>query len=166
MSSYEEDRIVSDNYKEQIRLIIKQCAPNLIDISVSSEEEDNNRATDYIIVVKGTTIGCRIRKGIGFFERFHDFTIRTSRPSGSKTELEKIKDGIPRWYLYGWGDGTTIPTWIFVDMDVFRENVIDIPDIKDRQNYDGTKFNGYDIDTLFKYDCILQSSPSVLRKPK
>lgn len=161
LPSFEEDKKTADGYLEQIRAIVKQCAHIVIDISIASPEDDCKRATDYQIDVEGTTIGCRIRNGVYFFDKFHDFTIRTSRPSGATTELEKIRTGVPRWYLYGWGNGSTIPAWIFVDMDTFRETIIDTPNVKDRANPDGTRFNGYSINQLAGAGCIVERSQYV-----
>jgi hypothetical protein len=134
-----------------------------MDISIANDEDDCKHATDYhIITVKGTSIGCRLRKGIKFFYDWHDVTFRASRPSGVQTELEKIKRGSPRWYLYGWVDtNDRITHWVFLDMDIFRNSgIIDNPD-KVKTNFDQTTFNGYDVCTLYKNKCLKRFSKPV-----
>ena len=52
---------------------------------------------------------------------FRDLTIR-AKCGRSKTELDKLREGFARWYLYMWTDRTgDVIEWIFVDIDIMRQ---------------------------------------------
>jgi len=164
MASWHEDKLWADAYLPIIQKTVKSIAGKIITIEEASPDEDIKFATDYRLVsVDGGSIGCRIRNGSKFFIQYHDLTIRSSRPSGVLTELDKIRSGFPKWYFYGWADGSTMPYWIFIDMDKFRSpSVIDNPRSSNVPNWDGSStFNGYDVFDLFLNKCIIGMSKEV-----
>lgn len=85
-------------------------------------EEDAERNTDLMVLrMDAVRIGCRIRRNnqIGYID---EFTIRTSRPSGVKTELAKIIEGWGDFFFYGFADetGSRLAAWTLADLKVFR----------------------------------------------
>jgi len=80
---WETDKKWSDRYLPEIKSILGRCL-----IAEPPIEEDQERNTDLMVLrLDAVRIGCRIRKA-GYLEKYGDeFTIRTSRPSGAKTEL-------------------------------------------------------------------------------
>ena len=87
-------------------------------------EIDQQQATDLMVfVARDVRIACRIRRP-RYIERYqNEFTIRCDRPSGKKTELDKIISGWGDYLFYGFAD----PTQTFlayarlIDLKVFRE---------------------------------------------
>lgn len=53
--------------------------------------------------------------------RFRDLTIRAKRESGTKTELDKIKEGFGDYCFYGLTEGDEIIDWILVDLEKLRQ---------------------------------------------
>ena len=86
-----------------------------------------------------------------FFLRFHGFTIRSSRDSGAKTELEKIVDGFGDWMFYGHSDEseTGISRWMVINLASLMAALIrDKAPWKKKSNSDGTHFVAFDIRDL------------------
>lgn len=162
--SYADDREWADKYTPQIRRIVKSLAGMIINIRIATDEEDVKIATDYqIITLDGTSIGCRLRKGINFFYDYNDITFRETRPSGVLTELDKIKAGNPKWYLYGWVDtNDKISHWVFIDMDKLRHSgLLENPDDR-RSNRDrSSTFIGIRVTSLNKRKCLKRVSKPV-----
>ena len=55
-------------------------------------------------------------------KKYDTFTIRSYRSSGSKTELQKLKEGYSRWYFFGWCKNNVLDDWIIIDVDFLRES--------------------------------------------
>jgi len=95
--------------------------------------QDQSENTDYLFVVPGR---CRIasRLRLDLLSYFNvdagalwgdQFTIRSGRPSGAHTELQKIiaeeKGDI---FLYAWGTQEpemAVPAYVFIDLRIFRQ---------------------------------------------
>lgn len=165
-SDYGRDRKWADAHTPKIRQITKEyLLKDIIDIRIATDEEDKKYATDYQIIIDGTSIGCRIRKDSSFLFRYKDITFRKSRPYG-ETEIEKMqRTGLPRWYLYGWDHEGEIFYWILVDMNKFREcGLFAYPDCSDVRNYDkSSTFNGWYINRLDKLKCIKNKSETMAK---
>lgn len=91
-SDFERDHALPLRYLDHLRqicgLAVAHAAPF---------EDDVKRATDLIVITRrDVRFACRVRRHIHLEPYGHQFTIRASRPTGAKTELEKI--------LAGWGD--------------------------------------------------------------
>ena len=117
---YEADKRRVDRFEEQIKRI---CAS--LFISTAPPVIDRTQATDLLVIqIKPVNIACRVRRHdyfrLGIYR--YEFTIRTSRPSGAKTELEKILDGWCDYNFYGFADAADekIMAWIIGDLAVFR----------------------------------------------
>lgn len=108
---------------------------------------DQHEATDFMVLrARDLRIACRIRK-YQYFSRWPwEFTIRSLRETGSKTELAKI--------LEGWGDlafyafaaprGPDFVRWTLFDLDVFREAFRRGMCGSKNSNHDGTYFHSFD----------------------
>lgn len=149
--TYAKDRSFADKHFIAISRAVKEVAVKILTVNVAPDQDDKERATDYIITADIGTVGCRIRRP-GTWNQYKDLTIRYSRASGAETEYSKIMKGYPRWYLYGWsnGDETRFESWAFIDMNRFRESGL-LNDILPRikHNYDGkTSFIYYDMKDL------------------
>lgn len=149
------DKDWADKYFDDICAIIQELAGEIIDIKKADVNEDIHRATDFVVRVNTGNIAGRIRK-LKYLDEFGDFTLRYSRPSGIKTELQKIREGFARWYIYSWADPKMIQAWIFVDLDCLRKSgILDNPQKLPRvPNPDGTTFVSISIDDLEKIGCI------------
>lgn len=89
-------------------------------------DEDNLRATDMITLHTQTKrIACRVRRHREWtLQRSMEFTIRSGRSNGTKTEFEKILSGCADWMIYAWStpDETDISSYAIIDLDIFRKN--------------------------------------------
>lgn len=152
--NFQTDWDFQTGYYKTIENIIKSNAQHFISVNIAEPEQDMKQATDFIVVIDGGEIAVRIRRDNC---RFRDLTIR-SKKGESKTEIDKIRDGWARYYLYCWTDfNKDISEWIFVDLDIVRntsllENHSDIP------NGDGTYFIAISIDELSFNKCIIAQS--------
>lgn len=117
--SYAVDRAYGERFIPTVTAIV---GPYLL--QPSPFEIDTREAADLIVLrAEPVTIGVRIRRP--GYERFaHEFTIRSHRDNGAKTELEKIMRGWCGWFFYGHGDDghgdPVLSRWMLVDMKVWR----------------------------------------------
>jgi hypothetical protein len=85
-------------------------------------EEDQQRNTDLLVLkLDSVRIACRVRSPK--FKRFLcDFTIRSERPSGNKTEMAKIIEGWGDYFFYGHetDDRLSLAAWGLGDLKAFR----------------------------------------------
>ena len=116
MSDWQDDKRWSDRFIPQIREIVARRL-----ILEAPLEEDQQHNTDLIVLRSSAVrIACRVRRG-QYADRYGDeFTIRTRRQQGSKTELAKILEGWGDVLFYGFADGDAIARWLLGDLDVFR----------------------------------------------
>lgn len=163
MKGWEEDKKVADRYSPEIKSIIGQLL-----IHDASPIEDRHHNTDYttVFTVDRVRIACRIRSD-SYLAFSDEFTIRSGRPSGNKTELRKILDGWGDYMFYGFGDGTRLVKWVMLDLDVFRAYYTwmevdgDWPFGEAHENYDGSsRFVAFKIDA-FPPDFVVGSSDAV-----
>lgn len=125
MNNWKADKTFADRYLPQIKTILKENAKHIVNIAVAPYRDDVHRATDYIIEVKNVTIAARVRREM-YGGMFCDWTIRSKRVSRAKTELEKLKEGFARWYLYCWTTNRVISSWVIIDLDAIRkDNVLE-----------------------------------------
>ncbi len=116
MSDWQDDKRWSDRFIPQIREIVARHL-----ILEAPIEEDQQRNTDLIVLRSSAVrIACRVRRA-AYADRYGDeFTIRTRRLYGSKTELAKILEGWGDALFYGFAGDTSICRWLLGDMNVFR----------------------------------------------
>jgi hypothetical protein len=119
VSDWKEDKRWSDRFLPQIKRILGEYL-----IGEASQEEDALRNTDLIVLrMEAVRIACRLRKSDKYLERYvGDFTIRSNRPSGNKTELSKIIEGFGHYFFYGFADTESglLTAWTLADLSVFR----------------------------------------------
>jgi hypothetical protein len=112
---WEKDKSWSDQFLPEIKAILGQTF-----IGAAPPEEDMERNTDLIVLrMEPLRIACRIRR-VKHFRYADEFTIRTSRPNGTKTELYKIIEGWGDYLFYGFGDDIgNLVWWGIGDLRVF-----------------------------------------------
>ena len=117
-SGWQKDKEKSDVFLPEIKGIL-----GLHLIGEPPIEEDVERNTDLMVLrMEAVRIGCRVR-GHEYLRKYGDeFTIRSGRPSGIKTELTKIIEGWGDYFFYGFGDvhGRKLIQWTLADLRVFR----------------------------------------------
>lgn len=97
-------------------------------ISAAPLEEDAARNTDLIVLrLEAVRIAVRIRSASYFNNPAHpeyrtQFTIRSGRPNGTKTELTKIIEGWGDYFFYGFAtsDYSDLLAYVLGDLRVFR----------------------------------------------
>jgi hypothetical protein len=154
LPQWQNDKVWADNYFKSIRNVIYKVTSLIVKVEVAPDQEDKENATDYKITLETGNIACRVRRPSC---KYRDLTIRATRTSGSKTELEKIKEGYARWYLYAWAkDNVTFDAWIFVDLDKLRKSDLLSKEHQIISNPDGeTGFVALSLNDLFLNDCII-----------
>lgn len=150
MHKFEYDKRWSDKYITAIKCIV---GPHLL--APSSLDVDRNEAADLVVLrAKNLTIACRVRRPS--YKSYRDeFTLRSRRPTGVTTELEKIVLGWGDWFLYGHAaeSGAELAYWKLIDLNAFRAHLIlNHGQIKSGEilNPDGTAFRWYSIPSFPK----------------
>ena len=118
MKEWKRDKGWSDLFIPEIKSILGVHL-----IGVASWEEDAKHNTDLVVLkMDGFRIGCRIRKEKYLRRWPNEFTIRTVRASGMKTELAKILDGWGDYFFYGFEskEGERLGAWLIGDLGIFR----------------------------------------------
>lgn len=119
MRTWDQDHKWASRFDRQIKMAIGPYV-----IGSATVEDDVERATDMILVTDRVRIACRMRRwSKESHDKYgHQFTIRSGRSSGAKTELAKILEGWGDLLFYGWGDGATgrLREWVLIDLDSFR----------------------------------------------
>ncbi len=160
MTAYTEDREWSDRFIPTIRQIV---GPLLL--VESPLEVDRQQATDLIVFkARDMMIAARVRRP-GFSERYgRQFTIRSHRDNGAKTELSKVVEGFADWMFYGHAldyESTIIDPWLLIDLNAFRAHLIREKDelrTGHTDNRDGTWFAWFDVDSFTGEPPLLISS--------
>ena len=158
-AGWEKSKKWADKYVPEIKQVVRQVAGEIIEVRIADQDKDQHEATDYIVEISSGDIACRVRDQ--YFWRFGDFTLRYSRPSGNQTELEKIKKGYARWYLYAWDKRFTgkFTAWVFVDLDKLRNSgLLDRPR-RIIPNGDGSSSFVYiSLVELWQHGCITEAN--------
>lgn len=153
--SWQTDKQWADKYHSAIKVVVNKIADKIITFNIAPEQEDQTEATDYIITVEKGTIACRIRKPDC---NYRDLTIRSWRKSGTKTELEKIKEGFGRWYIYAWAKNeSALAEWWLLDLDALRKSPLLKNSRVEKQNKDGkTAFISISSSELYYWNVIIE----------
>lgn len=118
MSAWQEDKKWSDKFIADIKPILGMYL-----IGEPPVEEDQSRNTDLMVLkMDSVRIGCRIRKYSYLNNYSGEFTIRSARQSGHKTEITKIIEGWGDYFFYGFcnDDESGLAFWTLANMNVFR----------------------------------------------
>ena len=148
--SYRKDREWSDQFIPRIKWIV---GPHLL--VPSQFEVDAKQAADLIVLrARDMTIAARIRR-CGYAESYpYEFTIRSKRDSGAKTEMAKLLEGWGDWMLYGHAaeDPGLISRWWLIDLHQWRERLLRTGFSgswrgfsTEKSNGDGTHFLAFDL---------------------
>lgn len=116
---WEKDKTWSDKFIPAIKHVLGE-----VFVSVASIKEDQMRNTDLICYdLSGKRIACRVRQKDYVNKYPFQFTIRSSRPYGNKTELQKIEEGWGDYFFYGFSNNTEdgFLQWLIGDLNVFRQ---------------------------------------------
>ncbi|MFZ3046509.1 MAG: hypothetical protein WA151_11385 [Desulfatirhabdiaceae bacterium] len=117
-SDYQRDREYADRFILKMSAYLGMCF-----FKEAPAKEDMEHNTDLVVLNMGALrIACRLRK-FGMLARYGDeFTIRASRPSGIKTELDKVMAGWGDYFFYGFANehDTDIAKWTVIDLTAFR----------------------------------------------
>jgi hypothetical protein len=119
MKAWEEDKSWSDCFVDEIRLIL---APWLIRVGTNNEDQKQN--TDLVVMrTSDMSVACRVRQHYYWVRWPDDITFRAARPSGVRTEIQKVIRGQGRYMFYGFAneDGTRLYAWMLIDLDEFRQ---------------------------------------------
>lgn len=160
MSEYDKDREWSDRFIPAIKRIV---GPMLLD--AAPELEDQKHATDLMVfTARDLRIAARMRKP-GYADRYPwEFTIRNSRPTGARTEFEKIVEGFGDWLFYGHSNAqqNDVERWMVVDLKRFRSafvyrNSRELLRYEHKTNPDRTTFFAFDVRS-FPAEAVIASS--------
>jgi hypothetical protein len=129
MNHWTDDKNWSDVFLPEIKRILGEQF-----IAEPPVEEDRERNTDLMVLrLDSIRVGCRVRRKFNWKGQDqvllygHEFTIRSDRPSGNKTELRKIIEGWGDYFFYGFSDETEkrLERWFIGDFNIFRGWVSD-----------------------------------------
>lgn len=123
--SWQDDKRWADVFMPEIKAVLGVHL-----LGEAPHEEDAVRATDLIVLrMDSVRIAVRMRKKqYGLRPDYvGEFTIRTERHSGAKTELRKIMSGFGDFMFYGFEHqtGGRLGRWSLIDLNVFREFVFE-----------------------------------------
>ena len=153
---------INDKYLPVINYVLKKNAMYFINIEVANEEDDCQRATDFKIKIKGGDVACRIRFDNAIYSRnkriYRDLTIRSHTKHNKKTELDKLKEGYAKWYLYIWHKLDKKFDWMVIDIDILRKSGLLDVERKEIDNHDGTKFIAISKEELKENNCIVNEN--------
>jgi len=155
MNGWKQDKRWSDRFIPEISGHLGQlliCEPPIV--------EDLERNSDLMVLgMDSVRIGCRIRKHQYQSAYGNQFTIRSSRPSGQKTELKKIIEGWGDYFFYGFSDESEefLSRWFIGDLKVFRAWFVgrlarmdkgDIPGMPKKNKDNSSAFAAFNINDL------------------
>lgn len=145
MKVWEGDKQWSDTFIPQIKRALGEHL-----IVAGNWQQDCKEASDLLTFKLGEfRVGCRIRRNHYLEKYYQEFTIRQSRASGNKTEMEKIMEGWGSHFFYGFanGSGVSVVNWFLADLNVFRETIRLNPQLLEKRGEipdgHGTKFYSF-----------------------
>jgi hypothetical protein len=117
-------------------------------------ELDVAEATDMLVLhARDMRIACRVRRP-GYADRYPwQFTLRSRRDNGIKTELQKVVEGWGDWLFYGHAaavDEQELARWFLIDLGSWRAHMIlrvsrRLIGSGELPNGDGTHFVWFDL---------------------
>ncbi len=153
-ANWKDDKSWSDKFMQKLQMVA-----GLLITSPAPVADDAFKNTDMIVLVaRSVRIACRIRR-YEFYKSFpHDFTIRSARDTGTKTELSKILDGWGDYLIYGFSNQaeTNLEAWRVINLEAFRQNFKSLP-YSTLSNGDGTHFCAFDVRRMPPGIVVMQS---------
>ena len=124
MRHWQQDKERTDRFLPAIKRILGEYL-----IDEAPLEEDRERNADLIVLrLNAVRIAVRLRDKKYFNDYCEQFTVRASRPSEQKTELDKIQEGWGDYFLYGFADlgnitETELYRWTLGSLDALRSHI-------------------------------------------
>ncbi len=120
-STYKKDRRIEDKFSKTLKSILGN-------VFIGNDiNKDLNEGTDFLtFTVKPFTVGVRLRR-YKYYKKYKDeFTLRWSRPSGVKTEIHKVREGLVDYILYGFlsEKEDKIISYFVGSFNIFKEHEI------------------------------------------
>ena len=171
-NSWQQDKRWSDRFLPEIKSILGTCL-----IGEPPCEDDQERNTDLIVLkMEAVRIACRVRRYAQLEKYYDQFTIRSGRPSGTKTELTKIIEGWGDYFFYGFSDETenSLIIWYLADLKVFRvwfmrkliENKGKLPGMAQKNKDNSSVFHAFTFDELPPNFIIKSKQGKIMRLNK
>ncbi len=118
--SYDTDRTLEVRFARQIKQILGLCFIS------QSKYMDQKEATDFaVFYIEPFSVAARLRRYPIYcnLQYRNQFTVRWSRPSGIKTEIHKIREGLVQYLFYGFLNETEshIIQYFVGDLNVLLE---------------------------------------------
>lgn len=114
----------SDFQHSRLYLRSLRAITGLVTAREATQEQDQKENTDLIVLetMAGIRFACRVRRPKDFARYGDEFTLRVSRPGGTKTELAKVAEGWGDYIIYAWGSDRPpkLIAWSLGDLSVFR----------------------------------------------
>ena len=113
----------SNSFLDSEILILQQIFREDAVFSVATNREDFEECTDLNMYVfeKRYRISSRMYRMKNFL-RYPNVTFLVKKPSNTKTEFQKIKEGCGDFYFFGWGVENTVQKYILINLKSFRQS--------------------------------------------
>lgn len=161
--SYRRDRKWADDFVPAMQHILAEHAGKFVawKLVEASVEDDTKKCTDYLFAADDVQIAARLRRPE--YLRYQDVTIRAHRDSGATTELAKLREGLGKFYLYGWTDDWgidlgQIAKWVLYDLDIVRSAGLLEKNWSQKDNRDGTYFIAIPVAVLRDVGAVVAES--------
>lgn len=154
---YSGDLTWASEYNGQIAdVLARYLTPYLTPtIRLATFREDLHESTD-MRMVGDANVGLRVRRSTWYERHRDEFTLRISRPSGTQTEVDKIRSGWCDFYFYGFAAVDSDPKagfagWSLLDCRVMRAAWDEQPWLlsRSRENADGS--SSFTVQNLHSY---------------
>lgn len=125
-NNYNNQRTLSDSHipvaKKQILKSLGISAPEWR-VDITTPEQDMTEAADLDITndIDHFMTALRLRNTQYAFRYPNEFTVRREYYAGHKTEYQKIMEGFGDFMFYGFHNFGDIPRWIFLNLDIYRD---------------------------------------------
>lgn len=145
MNSWQQDKNAADRFMPEARRVLAELFIRPADLHA-----DLHEATDLkVFTIAPLTVAWRHRSADYLYRFPFDVTIRTSRPSGAKTEFAKILEGWGDFFLYSFGSigAPHFLAYRILSLAALRAQVAVGPPLRSRDlvNCDGSSgFRAYD----------------------
>lgn len=121
MNGYEETIRLERKFTDQIKVILAK------EFIIQDAIADLKQGTDFLTFqISPFRVAARLRTFYHYKinDRKNEFTIRWGRPSGVKTEIDKIREGLVQYFFYGFvnDNETDIIQYFIADLNMFIQN--------------------------------------------
>jgi hypothetical protein len=121
MNDWKIDKRWSDRFFPEIKRILGEHL-----IGEASKEDDAEKNTDLIVLkLDAVRIACRVRRHKHLEKYGNEFTLRFRRPSGVKTEFDKVIEGWGDYLFYSFCNETEtiLSHWILGNLNALRLHI-------------------------------------------